>query len=121
MFAPDDPSKPSNPHAIVQSLLKPCYDALFSATTIERPVALTAAVEITAPQNRKVKKESGRSEGGGGREPRPRLHSRRPAFADRPSCLQSKNNSMPGYEHVLRSCERHGYLEEVGMVLVLSA
>ena len=78
-----------------QSLLKPCYDALFSATTVERPVALSAGGRNYRSAKAGRKKEGGRSEGGGGREPRPRLHSRRPAFADRPSCRQSKNNSMP--------------------------
>src|SRR3979411_1084417 len=94
MFAPGN-AKLSNPHAIVQSLLKPCYVALFHSTTIERPVALAArGRNYRAATQEGEKKKSGRSKGGGRREPRPRLHPRRPAFADRPPCLPSKDNGL---------------------------
>ena len=95
MLLPATPSKLSNPHAIVQSLLKPCYVALFHAGTIGRPVALAArGRNYRAAKQEGEKKKSGRSKGGGRREPRPRLRPRRPAFTDRPPCLQSKDNGI---------------------------
>jgi hypothetical protein len=61
---------------------------------IERPVALAArGRNYRAAKQEGEKKKSGRSKGGGRREPRPRLHPRRPAFTDRPPCLQSKDNA----------------------------
>src|ERR1700736_6994478 len=85
----------SNPHAIVQLLLKPCYVARFHGATIARPVALAArGRNYRAAKQEGEKKKSGRSKGGGRREPRPRLHPRRPAFAHRPPCLQAKDNGI---------------------------
>src|ERR1700720_3326267 len=76
-------------------LLEPCDVALFHLATIERPVAPAARGRNyrTAKQEGE-KKKSGRSKGGGRREPRPRLHPWRPAFTDRPPCLQSKDNGF---------------------------
>src|SRR6266404_1994451 len=78
-----------------QLLPKPCYVALFHEPTIERPVALAAGGRnYRAAKQEGEQKKSGRSKGGGRREPRPRLHPRRPAFTDRPPCLQSKDNGI---------------------------
>src|SRR6266853_4019269 len=106
MWLPATPSKLSNPHAMLQLLPKPCYIALFHEPTIERPVALAARGRNyrTAKQEGE-KKKSGRSKGGGRREPRPRLHPWRPAFTDRPPCLQSKDNGITVERNLLRSCE----------------
>src|ERR1700720_2487256 len=80
---------------MVQSLFKPCYVALFHSATIEHPVALaTRGRNYRTAKQESEKKKSGRSKGGGRREPRPRLHPRRPAFTDRPPCLQSKDNGI---------------------------
>jgi hypothetical protein len=94
-------SKLSNPHAIVQLLLKPCYDALFFATTVESPVALSTGGRNYRPARGCI--HGGRSLQIGRRVGSPKIT----------ACLR--------YEHVLRSCERHGYFEEIGTVLVLSA
>ena len=59
------------------------------------PVALAArGRNYRVAKQEGEKKKSGRSKGGGRREPRPRLHPRRPAFTDRPPCLQSKDNAI---------------------------
>jgi hypothetical protein len=59
------------------------------------PVALAArGRNYRVAEQKGEKKKSGRSKGGGRREPRPRLHPRRPAFTDRPPCLQSKDNAI---------------------------
>jgi hypothetical protein len=59
---PVTPSKLSNPHAIVQSSLKPCYVALFRSATIERPVALASrGRNYRAAKQKGEKKKSGRS------------------------------------------------------------
>ena len=64
----------------------------FHSATIERPVALAArGTNYRTAKQEGEKKKSGRSKGGGRREPRPRLHPCRPAFTDRPTCLQSKD------------------------------